>query len=112
MGGELISYFAGMVLADKIVMILCLFTGFLWLRKRARASNPEKAMGKTILGVFVILPAILIGMNHLFERWHFGPYTDLLIKVVLLIVTFAAIGFVFLKPAPADRGPEDPSSVP
>ena len=100
-----------MVLADKIVMIICLFVGFLWLRKRARASYPEKSMGKTILGVFVLLPATLIGMNLLFERWQFSPYTDLLIKVIVLVATFTGIGYLFLKPAPAGQPQDDTPST-
>ncbi|MDQ3002457.1 MAG: hypothetical protein M3Y08_14510 [Fibrobacterota bacterium] len=69
-------------------------------------------MAKTIFGVFLLLPAVLIGMNQLFEHWQFGPYVDLLIKVVLLVITFSLIGFVFLKPVPTGSDQDDIPAAP
>lgn len=83
---------------DKILTLLCLFGGFYWLRARARAVNLENRIGNAVIGVFVLLPAILFGEKYLFDTFHFGPYTDLLFKAVLLAAPFPVIGLVFLKP--------------
>lgn len=94
-----------MVIADKIVTLICLFGGFFWLRARARSINLENRIGKVIAGVFILLPIILFGEKYLFDHFHFGPYTDLLLKVGLLAATFPVIGFAFLKPQAADADP-------
>jgi hypothetical protein len=91
-----------MVLLDKIVMVICLFAGFFWLRERARGLNLESQRGRAIFGVFGVLTGLLIGEKYVFERWHFGPYTDLLLKAGFALATFAAVGFFFLKPAPPE----------
>jgi hypothetical protein len=92
-----------MIIADKIVTILCLLGGFLWLRERARSISLDDQMGRAVIGVFVILPAVLFGEKYLFENYHFGIYADLLIKAVLMLIPFPLIGFLLLKrknPAP------------
>jgi hypothetical protein len=78
--------------------LVCLFGGFFWLRARARSINLDNQIGKSMIGVFVVLPALLIGEKYLFDHWHFGAYTDLLLKAGLALATFPAIGFLFLKP--------------
>jgi hypothetical protein len=94
-----------MAIADKIVTLICLFGGFYWLRARARSINLENRIGPVVLGVFVLLPAALFGEKWLFDHYHFGAYTDLLIKAAILVATFPVIGFVFLKP-----GAEEPDA--
>ncbi len=81
-----------MALADKIIMFLCLFSGFFWLHGRARKMNLETQIDRAVIGVFVLLPAILIGDKYFFEHWHFGPYTDLLLKVLVAAAAFLSIG--------------------
>ncbi|HKP97963.1 MAG TPA: hypothetical protein VJ385_19680 [Fibrobacteria bacterium] len=96
-------------MVDKIVTLICLFGGFFWLRARARSINLENQIGKAVVGVFVLLPAVLFGEKYLFDNYHFGTYTDLLLKVALLLATFPAIGLPFLKPDPgAGPDPEAP----
>jgi hypothetical protein len=91
-----------MVLTEKIVMALILFGGFFWLRARARRMNLENRPGRVIFGVFGVLTALLIGEKAFFDHWHFGAYTDLLLKVALAGGSFALVGLYFLKPG----GPE------
>lgn len=98
-----------MVLVDKIVMAVCLFAGFFWLRERARGLNLENARGKAVFGVFGVLTGLLIGEKYIFERWHFGAYTDLLLKAGFALATFAAVGLLFLKPGPDAEGAEEPA---
>ena len=86
-----------MAIAEKILMLVCLFGGFWWIRERARILNLENRMGRTMLGVFVVLPALLIGEKYIFDHWHFGAYTDLLLKAGAALATFAAVGFLFLR---------------
>ncbi len=81
-------------------MALILFGGFFWLRARARGMNLENQRGKVVFGVFVVLTALLVGEKNLFEHWHFGTYTELLLKAALAFASFAVVGLFFLKPAP------------
>lgn len=96
-----------MGMAEKVVMALILFGGYYWLRHRARGMNLESQRGKVIFGVFGVLTAMLIGEKALFEHWHFGPYTDLLLKVALAAVSFAVVGLFFLKPGPPGTEPAE-----
>lgn len=106
--------FRFMVLTEKILMALILFGGFFWLRSRARGMNLESQRGKVIFGVFGVLTAALIGEKAFFEHWHFGTYTDLLLKAGLALASFAVVGIFFLKPAPpeADAAEEKASEAP
>ena len=90
-------------MADKIVVIVCVFGGFLWLRSRARSLNLEHRMTKVVVGVFLLLPALLLAENHLFQRLPFEPLVNTLLKAPILIATFAAIGYGFLRPAPQEK---------
>jgi hypothetical protein len=93
------GYFVPMAMTEKIVLVLCLFGGFLWLRARSRAINLENQVGRAMGGVFLLLPALLIGEKYVFDHYlHLGPWTDLLIKTVVTVATFPAIGIFFLKP--------------
>ncbi|MDB5049233.1 MAG: hypothetical protein JWO30_2304 [Fibrobacteres bacterium] len=100
-----------MAIVDKIVTLICLFAGFFWLRERARSIRLENQIGKSVIGVFVLLPAILLGEKYLFDNFHFGTFTDLFLKAVLLLATFPIVGFTFLKPgSPDPAGSPDPES--
>ncbi len=82
---------------ERIVLVICLLGGFLWIRNRSRAIDLENQMMRSILGVFVFLPGALIAEKYLFEMLHFGLYTDILIKVAAIFVTFLIVGFGFLR---------------
>jgi hypothetical protein len=86
--------------ADKVVMILCIFGGFLWLRARARAVHAERRQGPVVVGIFLVLPVLLILESRLFAKLPYGPATNVLVKAAVLLSTFAAVGFGFLRPAP------------
>lgn len=94
--------------ADKVVMILCIFGGFLWLRARARSVRAEKRQGPVVLGIFLVLPILLILESRLFAQLPYGPAANILIKGSVLLATFAAVGFGFLRPAPDEEGPREP----
>ncbi len=93
--------------AEKVVVILCLFGGFLWLRGRARSYSLERQQGRVLVGIFIVLPALLIAETKAFERLHFGPWTDMLLKALILVTTIAAVGYGFLRPAPGEAGAGD-----
>ena len=101
-----------MVLAEKVVMALVLFGGFFWLRSRARGMNLESQRGKAVFGVFGVLTALIIGEKTLFEHWHFGAYTDLLLKAALAAATFAIVGFFFLNPSASEAEPTEEKTPP
>lgn len=99
-------------MAEKIFMAVCLFAGFLWLRSRARSLDLAHQQGKTVIGIFGVLTALLIGEKYVFDTWHFGPYTGLALKLGLTVATFAGVGFLFLKPGPPRETPGAGESVP
>ncbi len=86
-----------MVNAEKIVLVLCLIAGFLWIRNRSRSVDLENQMTRAILGIFVLLPTFLFAEKYLFEKLPFGGYSFLLAKAIVILVTFGAIGFGFLR---------------
>lgn len=94
--------------ADKVIVILCVFGGFLWLRARARKAHPERHQVLVLVGVFLVLPALIVGESKLFQHLPYGPATNLLLKASILLCTFAVIGFGFLRPAPPEESAETP----
>lgn len=98
--------------AEKVVIILCVFGGFLWLRARARSVNPERSKGMVLIGIFLVLPALLVAEKQLFERLPYGPWTNLLLKALILLGTFAAVGYGFLRQAEEARTEEDGTPSP
>ncbi len=92
-----------MQMAEKIILLIFLFAGFFWLRRRARSIDLENRMTKAIFGVFILLPGMLIGEKFLLEQLQLGRYTDLLIKALAIAVTFPIIGFGFLKSGNAEE---------
>jgi hypothetical protein len=110
-----------MLPAEKVLMALILFGGYFWLRARARRMDLDRQRGKVVIGVFVVLTGLLIGEKAFFDHWHFGMYTDLMLRVVLAAASFALVGFVFLKPgppaadaigeAPQGSAPKDPQGA-
>jgi hypothetical protein len=96
-----------MLPAEKVLMALILFGGYFWLRARARRMNLESQRGRVVIGVFGVLTGLLIGEKAFFDHWHFGTYTDLLLRVAMALASFAFVGFVFLKPGtPEAEGSE------
>jgi hypothetical protein len=101
-----------MAVAEKIIMLICLFSGFFWLRQRARHADLESQISRSLIGVFVLLPAILIGEQYLFERVHFGAYTDLLLKVLVAGAAFPVIGYGFIRIGEAEESSDADGSRP
>ncbi len=83
---------------EKIILAICLFAGFLWIRQRSRQIDLTKQITKALIGVFVLLPILLLGEKFLFEKIALPGYTGIAIKCASIIVSFAIIGLVFLKP--------------
>jgi hypothetical protein len=84
--------------AEKAAIMVCLFLGFLWLRRRSRAVDLEKRMGRTVFAVFVLLPGLLIAGRLFFERFRFGTFVDLGLQAAFVLAVFTGIGYFFLPP--------------
>jgi hypothetical protein len=84
--------------AEKVVFIVIIFGGFLWLRARARAMQAERQVGRVLIGLFLVLPALLIAERHLFDRLALDSWTGFLVESLALAGTIAAVGFGFLRP--------------
>ena len=83
---------------EKIIVGICLFAGFLWIRQRSRQIDLTTQIPKALIGVFVILPILLLGQKLLFEKIVFALYAGLALKCAVIVLSFAFIGLVFLKP--------------
>jgi hypothetical protein len=93
---------------ERVVLIVCLIGGFLWLRGRARRMNLERRQVTVVVGVFLVLPALLLAEKALFERLSWGPWINAPVMGACLIATFAAVGYGFLRPDPeAGREPKE-----
>lgn len=101
------SYLGDMETTEKILMVVCLFGGFMWIRTRTRSMDLSKRRGRTVVGIFGVLPALLIGEKYLFESLEFGGYTGMLFRAALAAATFAAVGYLFLKPGSPGPEPEE-----
>lgn len=97
-------------MTEKVALGICLFIGFLWLRRRARRGPVENSQGRVLFGVFLLLPALLFAGKWLFERFPLEPWLSLPLKTAALAGVFALVGFVFL-PRPGDK-PSDPAGTP
>ena len=94
-----------MVEAEKVLIAALLFAGFLWIRSRSRKLGEAGKPSRALIGVYILLPALLIGEKLLFDQWPLRPWAGLLLKALVLPATFLAIGLVFLRkgePAHAD----------
>jgi hypothetical protein len=100
-----------MIPLEKVLMVVCLLAGFIWIRTRARKIKVEHQKNRVILGVFVLLPALILGEKYLVEYFRFNAWTDALLKSFLILATFAAIGYGFLKSSPSPEIPETKPSV-
>jgi hypothetical protein len=107
--GRISGYFLSMLLAEKIVLIVCLLGGFLWLRKRTRNLDLSGSKARTVLGIFVLLPLLLILEKQWLEQLNFHPWVNIAIKAAVLIANFPLIGLVFVRPGGKD-GPEEAGS--
>jgi hypothetical protein len=91
-----------MTTPERVVLIVCLIGGFLWLRGRSRGMNLESRQVSVVVGVFLVLPALLLAEKSLFEKLPWGPWVNVPLMGAALIATFAAVGYGFLRPAKAD----------
>lgn len=69
----------------------------MWLRKRSRSLNLGDRMGRSLAGVFLLLPALLFGEKWLFDRYHLTPWTDILVKGLVTAANFPLVGYLFLR---------------
>lgn len=89
---------------ERILLAMCVFAGFLWIRGRARSMDLSRRQGTVVLGVFVLLPAWLVGGKWLVETLGIGGYTGMLLKALLIAAGFAAVGLLVIKPSPPPDG--------
>jgi hypothetical protein len=90
---------------ERVVLIVCLIGGFLWLRGRSRRMNLESRQVTVVVGIFLVLPALLLAEKALFEKLPWGPWVNAPIMGISLIATFAGVGFGFLRPSGTDGEP-------
>lgn len=98
---------------ERVVLIVCLIGGFLWLRGRARGINLENRQVTVVVGVFLVLPALLFAEKALFDKLPWGPWVKAPLMAASLVATFAAVGFGFLRPtASVDSAGNDSAGDP
>lgn len=82
--------------AERVILIVCLFGGFLWLRSRARSMDLS-GRKEWVMGGLLLLIGLLLAEKWLFEKLPQGTVLTLAIKAAALAATFAAIGYGFLR---------------
>jgi hypothetical protein len=87
-----------MTTPERVVLIVCLIGGFLWLRGRARSMNLERRQVPVVVGIFLVLPALLLAEKALFEKLPWSPFVNAPLMGVTLVATFSAVGYGFLRP--------------
>jgi hypothetical protein len=82
---------------ERILVVVLLIAGFLWLRRRGRGLS-DAARGKAMIGAFLFLVPALLGGKWLFDRLPYGRYENLAIELAGIAAMIAIAGFVFFKP--------------
>lgn len=86
---------------ERLVVVVVLILGFLWLRRRARALD-DAARGRALRGTILFLAPVLIGAKWGFERLPFTAPVNLAVEAVGVAVALAVAGFVFMTPSRTD----------
>ncbi len=86
------------VLAEHWIVGGAILFGFLWLRSRVRALRGDgEASRKAIYGIFLILAPLLLIGKWGFEKLPYGPYVNLSIELLFIVLVFGATGFLFVR---------------
>jgi hypothetical protein len=83
---------------EKLIIAVVLFAGFTYVRKRARRANPEAQVQPILLGIFVVIPALLLLEAKVLPQLRLEPTSALALKLALLGITFFAVGRWIIKP--------------
>jgi polyferredoxin len=88
---------------DRILVVLLMLAGALWLRQRARRLVPGQRK-KALYGLlFFLLPA-LIGWQWVVERLALATMPKVSAELAGLAVIFAVMAFVFVRPEKEEKG--------
>lgn len=82
---------------ERILVVLLMIAGFLWLRSRGRKLAAEQR-GKALMGTSLFLAPMLLGGRWAFDRLPYGRYENLAIELLGIVAMIAVAGFVFLRP--------------
>lgn len=83
---------------EKVIVAVALFAGFTYVRRRARRANPEAQVQPILLGIFVVIPALLLLEAEFLPRLRLEQIQALVLKLALLGLTFFAVGRFVIKP--------------
>jgi len=83
---------------EQILLAVVLFSGFTWLRRRSHLMDPEKRTKPILIGIFGLLPVFLLVEAKFLPLLPLTIWPLLVVKVLLLVLTFFAIGKFFVKP--------------
>jgi hypothetical protein len=86
---------------EKLIIAVVLFAGFTYVRKRARRANPEAQVQPILLGIFVVIPALLLLEAKVLPYLRLDATLALVLKLALLGLTFYAVGRWIIKPKAA-----------
>ncbi len=89
-------------MSERWVIGAVLLFGFLWMRTKSRALPAGR--GRTALyGIFWVLTPLLLGEKWVFDRLPFGAYSNLLIELLCLGLSFFAVHRIFLRPGGSEE---------
>lgn len=68
------------------------------MRTQARKLSNSKQSQKALFGIFLVMAPLLLGEKQLFDHLPFERFTNLLIEVLTLALSFGLTWFLFLRP--------------
>ncbi len=103
---------------ERILIVLVLIAGFLWLRHRVRREGDQLHRNRAVIGTFLVLPALIFAQRWLFSwlegRWTLHPFAALALEALSLAMTFFLVERIFFVRRPneendaAVEGPREP----
>ncbi len=82
---------------DKLSLVLCIFFGILWLRQRARQIDMAARKNEILFGVYPLILILALGEKYIFDNYVPETWWKVPLQCVLLLASFAAIGFGILR---------------
>jgi hypothetical protein len=83
---------------ERILVVVLMIAGFLWLRRRGRRLD-EASRGRALIGSVLFLVPVLIGGRWLLDRLPYGRIENLVIELIGIAAVIAFAGYVFMTPA-------------
>jgi len=83
--------------SDRLLIVVLLIIGFLWLRRRGRRLD-EAARGRALLATVFLLITGVIGVRWVAERLAFSHALNVAVELLMLAALIAVAGWGIMRP--------------